>query len=177
MHKQPDSEILEGLKAGDSAAFDALFTKYYEMLCLNAYWYIRNQDEAQDLVQAFFLDVWDKKLYLNLEGEVKGYLFQAVKNRSLNLLRQLKAQREKQAVFSQLQDDTETVYEKTPDYTGQLNATLDEMTCQKRAAIQMVYLQGKRYQEAADEMGISLNSLKTHLKRGLKILRHAIIPK
>ncbi|MBV7529699.1 RNA polymerase sigma factor [Chitinophaga sp. sic0106] len=177
MHKQPDSEILEGLRAGDSAAFDSLFTKYYEMLCLNAHWYIRNEEESQDLVQSFFLHVWDKKLYLNLEGDVKGYLFQAVKNRCLNHLRYQKAQREKQAVFSQLQEDADIVHEKAPDYSCQLNATLDEMTCQKRAAIQMVYLQGKRYQEAADEMGISLNSLKTHLRRGLKLLRHAIIQK
>ena len=48
---------------------------------------------------------------------------------------------------------------------------LETLAGQKRVAIQMVYMKGKRYQDAADEMGISINSFKTHLKSGLKILR------
>jgi RNA polymerase sigma-70 factor (ECF subfamily) len=55
-----------------------------------------------------------------------------------------------------------------------LQEVLDEMPGQKRTAIQMVYLHGKRYQDAADTMKISINSLKTHLKTGLKILRGEI---
>ncbi|NIG54973.1 RNA polymerase sigma factor [Chitinophaga sp. Cy-1792] len=177
MEKQPDYELIERLKAGDNAAFDTFFVKYYQMLCLNAYWFLRNEAEAQDLVQTFFIDIWDKKLYLNLNGDVKGYLHQSVKNRCLNYLRKQKLTREQQEDFSMLQDATDKPPETSPDYIRQLNTTLDDMARQKRAAIHLVYVQGKRYQEAADEMGISLNSFKTHLKRGLKLLRHAIIQK
>ena len=63
------------------------------------------------------------------------------------------------------------------DYYKQLHSSLDNITGQKRMAIQMIYMQGKRYQEAAEEMGISLNSFKTHLKRGLKLLRSTVQPK
>jgi RNA polymerase sigma-70 factor (ECF subfamily) len=45
------------------------------------------------------------------------------------------------------------------------------MKGQKLTAVKMVYLEGKKYKDAANEMGISVNSLKTHLKSALKMLR------
>ena len=144
------------------------------MLCLNAYWFLHNEQEAKDIVQTFFLDIWDKKLYTNFNGDVKGYLHTAVKNRCLNYMKKQKVYLEKQETFQHMQDEVENTTTDTPDYYKQLSTSLNDMGGQKRVAIQMVYLQGKKYQEAADEMGISINSFKTHLKNGLKVLRHAI---
>jgi len=48
------------------------------------------------------------------------------------------------------------------------------MPDQKKTANQMVYSHGKRYQDAADAIRISINSPKTHLKTGLKVLRGEI---
>ncbi|NLR81549.1 RNA polymerase sigma factor [Chitinophaga eiseniae] len=173
-----DIILVQRLKEGDATAYDDLFMKYHKLLCLNAYWFLRNDAEANDLVQTFFLDIWDKKLYLHFEGDIKGYLHQAVKNRCLTYLKKQKAEREQQVAFTQLQDATCTGHaENSPDYYKQALTAINEMAIQKRSAIQMVYMEGKRYQEAADEMGISINSFKTHLKRGLKVLRHAVIHK
>jgi len=178
MNHSSDIELVQRLKEGDATAYDALFMKYHKLLCLNAYWFLRDEAEANDLVQSFFLDIWDKKLYLQFDGDVKGYLHQAIKNRCLTLLKKQKAEREKQAAFTQLQEETcISNPEMSPDYYKQVLTVINDMAIQKRSAIQMVYIQGKRYQEAADEMGISINSFKTHLKRGLKVLRHAITHK
>lgn len=143
------------------------------MLCLNAYWFLHNEQEAKDIVQTFFLDIWDKKLYRNFNSDVKGYLHTAVKNRCLNHIKKQKIYLEKQETFQHMQDEVLDTTD-TPDYYKELRASLNDLGGQRRVAIQMVYLQGKKYQEAADEMGISINSFKTHLKNGLKVLRHAI---
>ncbi|SEW54083.1 RNA polymerase sigma factor [Chitinophaga arvensicola] len=178
MNHPSDIILVQRLKEGDASAYDALFMKYHKLLCLNAYWFLRNEAEANDLVQTFFLDIWDKKLYLQFTGDIKGYLHQAVKNRCLTHLRKQKTELENQVAFTQLQEDSCVVnIETSPDYYKQVLSAINEMAVQKRSAIQMVYIQGKRYQEAADEMGISINSFKTHLKRGLKVLRHAITNK
>ncbi|PSL47861.1 RNA polymerase sigma-70 factor (ECF subfamily) [Chitinophaga niastensis] len=175
MNHSSDIQLVQRLKEGDATAYDALFMKYHKLLCLNAYWFLRNEPEANDLVQTFFLDIWDKKLYLHFNGDIKGYLHQAIKNRCLTQIKKQKMERENKEAFTQLQEDTCMANPETsPDYYKQLLSTLNDMATQKRSAIQMVYIQGKRYQEAADEMGISINSFKTHLKRGLKVLRHAI---
>ncbi|WP_326994339.1 sigma-70 family RNA polymerase sigma factor [Chitinophaga sp. 212800010-3] len=178
MDHPSDIELVQRLKEGDNSAYDALFMKYHKMLCLNAYWFLRNEAEANDLVQTFFLDIWDKKLYLQFNGDIRGYLHQAVKNRCLTHLKKQKTEKERQQAFTQLQDDMVVPgQENSPDYYKQVLTVINDMATQKRSAIQMVYIQGKRYQEAADEMGISINSFKTHLKRGLKVLRHAIVNK
>lgn len=178
MQYQPDIQLVQRLKDGDVAAYDELFMKYHKLLCLNAFWFLRSEQEANDLVQTFFLDIWDKKLYLHFEGDIRGYLHQAVKNRCLTLLKKQKNERENKFAFTQLQDVTiATSTEPSMDYYSQLSTALNDMAVQKRAAIHMVYMQGKRYQEAADEMGISINSFKTHLKRGLKVLRQVIVHK
>lgn len=172
MHQYPDNELIQRLQEGDVTAYDALFLKYYKLLCINAYWFLRDEEEAQDLVQAFFIDIWEKKLYLQLSGDVKGYLHMAIKNRCLNLLKKQQTLAVKQEAYSQAQDISgEAPEEAGPDYYNQLRSTLNDMAGQKKMAVQMIYIQGKRYKEAADEMGISVNSFKTHLKRGLKILR------
>lgn len=173
MQQQQDLQIVEQLKNGDLSAFDSLFVKYYKLLCVNAYFFLRDEQEAKDLVQTFFLDIWEKKLYLQFHDEIKGYLYRAVKNRCLNEISKQKTRDKSHKAFADLQDGNSSPHdEKPPDFYGQIQNTLEGMAGQKKVAIQMVYVKGKRYQEAAKEMGISINSFKTHLKSGLKILRY-----
>ncbi|WP_423737507.1 RNA polymerase sigma factor [Chitinophaga caseinilytica] len=176
MDQSPDTLLVDRLKEGDVTAFDALFLKYYKVLCANAFWFLQQEHEAKDLVQTFFMDIWDKKLYLQFNGDVKGYLHMAVKNRCLNHLKRQKIRDGHQEAFSSLQDESWRPEQEGSggEYYRQLQSSLEQVTGQKRMAIHMVYMEGKRYQEAADEMGISVNSFKTHLKRGLKLLRLVI---
>ncbi|MFC0774989.1 RNA polymerase sigma factor [Terrimonas alba] len=171
MQQQEDIQIVEQLKNGDLSAYDNLFVKYYKLLCISAYFFLKDEQEAKDLVQTFFLDIWEKKLYLHFHDEIKGYLFRAVKNRCINEISKQKTRNKNHKAFTDLQDAKSSPHDEGPDYYGQMQGALEGMTGQKKVAIQMVYLKGKRYQEAADEMGISINSFKTHLKSGLKILR------
>jgi RNA polymerase sigma-70 factor (ECF subfamily) len=169
---QHDTALISRLKEGDLTAFDELYLKYYALLCASAYFFLKNGQEAKDLVQSLFLDIWDRQLYAHFHDDIKGYLFRAVKNRCLNYLKKQRVQDQTKRGYAAWQKEwgmEEMVYEEG-DY-GKLHAALEEMPDQKKRAIQMVYIHGKRYQDAADTMRISINSLKTHLKTGLKLLR------
>jgi len=169
---QQDTALISRLKEGDLTAFDELYLKYYALLCASAYFFLKNGQEAKDLVQNLFLDIWDRQLYVHFHDDIKGYLFLAVKNRCINYLKKQRVQDRTKKGYAALQEEVgaeETGYEEG-DY-GRLRAALEEMPDQKKRAIQMVYLHGKRYQDAADAMRISINSVKTHLKTGLKLLR------
>ena len=175
MQQEPDTEILQQLQKGDIAAFDILFQKYYKLLCTSAYFFLRDEQDAKDIVQALFVDLWEKKLYLHLHDDIKGYLFQAIKNRCLNLVDKQKTRDKNYKAFAGLQDQSTTPHDEfLPDYFGKVSHALEGMTGQRKLAIQMIYEKGKRYQDAANEMGISINSFKTHLKSGLKILRNDV---
>lgn len=175
MHHQQDIALLLRLRDEDPAAYDALYLKYYKLLCVSAYFFLKNEQEARDLVQNLFLDIWDKKLYLHFHEDVKGYLFRAVKNRCINHIEKLQTQNRHRKQFAAIQDEYSLPASEQPtEQYEELYHALEEMPNQKRAAIQFVYLHGKRYNEAAHTMGISINSLKTHLKTGLRILRGEI---
>ena len=175
MPSEQDILLVSRLKEGDLTAFDELYLKYYKLLCVSAYFFLKNEQESKDLVQNLFLDIWDRQLYIQFHDDIKGYLFRAIKNRCLNCIKKQKLQYQRQKGYAQLQDDAAVPYaEGLSDYYQQLHAAMDDMPDQKRAAIQMVYMQGKRYCDAAHSMRISINSLKTHLKTGLKVLRGEI---
>ncbi|MEO6229535.1 MAG: sigma-70 family RNA polymerase sigma factor [Ferruginibacter sp.] len=173
--QQQDTQIVERLKNGDLSAYDTLFVKYYKLLCVSAYFFLQDEQESKDIVQTFFIDIWEKKIYLQFQDDIKGYLHRAIKNRCFNHISKQKTRDKNHHAFAEMQDKAvESYKEPVPDYYIQLNNTLQGIACQKRVAIEMAYLKGKSYQEGADEMGISINSFKTHLKSGLKILRYGI---
>jgi RNA polymerase sigma-70 factor (ECF subfamily) len=176
MSFQEDTQLVYRLREGDLSAFDALYLKYYTLLCTNAYFFLKNEQEAKDLVQNFFLDLWDKQLYMNFHDDLKGYLFRAIKNRCLNHFAKQKIRSKKEGGFARIVRDEAAIppAEVNEDDYRHLHAALEEIPLQKRAAIRMVYLHGKKYQDAADAMRISINSLKTHLRTGLRILRGEI---
>ena len=175
MQHQQDKALLARLRDEDPLAYDALYLKYYRLLCVSAFYFLRNEQEAKDLVQNLFLDIWDKKLYLQFHEDIKGYLFRAVKNRCLNYIEKLQTQHRHCKQYTDMQEEYSLpAAEQKADSYEELHQLLEEMPKQKKNALQIVYLHGKPYSEAAHSMGISINSLKTHLKTGLRILRGEI---
>lgn len=151
---------------------DLLFRKFYKFAFATALFLLKDEEETDDLVQGFFIDLWEKQKYLNLNDDIKGYLYRSIRNRALNHIRDKGAERRRQETFHlQADQHFERKEEEIEEYLLRLKEALYELPVQRREAIQMVYLNDKKYQEAADVMGISINSLKTHLKIGLKNLR------
>lgn len=174
MNLHSDEQLLQQLKAGQSKVYDIIFLKYYKLLCVNAYFYLHDEQEAKDLVQAFFVEIWEKKIYMRLNGDIKGYLYRSVQNRCLNYIKKKETIEKKQEVYSLTENTYPEVDEDIEVTYNKLDNAIGELPNQRKEALKLVYLQNKKYQEAAEIMGISINSLKTHLKIGLKNLREAL---
>ncbi len=166
-----DNDLISQLRLGDESAFDILFNKYYKFLLATAYALLKNEEEAKDVVQSFFIDIWEKGTFYTLEGEVKSYFYRSINNRSLNLLRKKAIERERATQLMEVgQHEIEELESLEPKYRL-IEYAMAEMSLQKRQAVNLVYLEQKKYAEAAAVMGISINSFKTHLKSAMKTLR------
>ncbi|RXF67603.1 sigma-70 family RNA polymerase sigma factor [Arcticibacter tournemirensis] len=160
------------LQEASSEEYDLLFRKFYKFAYATALFLLKDEEETEDLVQGFFIDLWEKQKYLDLNDDIKGYLYRSIRNRALNHIRDKETERRRQEAFHLHADQhLERKEEEKDEYLRRLKEAMYELPVQRREAIQMVYLNDKKYQEAADVMGISINSLKTHLKIGLKNLR------
>lgn len=149
-----------------------IFHKYAKNLCLYARNYLPVEADAEDIVQDVFVRCWEKKqLILADEKAVKAYLFNAVKNACLDKLEK------KRPVYAPLdllkqeiiEEETFLFDEKIIEGNqGRIGANAPA----NRKIISLIFIQNMKYQEVADEMNISINTVKTLLRNGIKHLRN-----
>ena len=165
-----DQELVSLLKAGEKTAFDVLFFKYYKLLLANSLLIVENEEAAKDIVQNFFIDFWQKKIYQKLEGDIKGYLFRCIYNSSLNYLKHKK--RYERHISDYQQQAPDAVYQQElGSFQTELSPIISGLPQQQRRAFTLVYMLQLKYEEAAMEMGVSINTIKTHLKNTMTLLR------
>ena len=177
MFEFDDYQLLSLLRNDSLQAYEILFKRYYKMLCLHAAIILLDESEAEDLVIELFIEIWDKKIYRKIEQSFKAYLFKSVRNKCINKAKKMKLSKQRKEEYQQYRKEDK---EKAPFWLEQrelasnINNALLELPAQRLKAFMLVYVEKKRYQDAAKEMGLSINSVKTHLKLALKVLRNKL---
>jgi RNA polymerase sigma-70 factor (ECF subfamily) len=168
-----DAQIMELLVMGNKEALELLFKKYYKLLTISAFYILKDEMEAEDMVQAFFVDFWERQLFNNINSSLKAYLTTAIRNRCLKEIEKEAVRQKKladyQYTISEIEEEQEVI-------CGEINVEkiLADLSVQRFQAVTLVHYQNKKYKEAAYEMGISVNSLKTHLKLAFKTMRDGV---
>ncbi|OWK70692.1 RNA polymerase sigma factor [Pedobacter sp. AJM] len=172
----PDQILLKDLQNGNQSAYELVFKKYYKALALKAYLMLENEMEAEDLVQNLFISMWEKSQFLSVNTALKAYLFKAVHNQCLMCIRKRKTDQQRLHDYSHTLDLAAAEEVSADDGHEQLiQHALENLPAQRQKAFQLVYLEDKKYKEAANEMGLSVNSVKTHLKLAVKMLQEKLI--
>lgn len=157
---------------GSISFFKDLYESYYLELVDFAEAILFDRDEGEDVVQEVFCYLYDNRRNIYIGSNLRSYLFTSVKNRSLNRIKRVKlfdqnSDRIKEAYLFLLNIDP-SIDEKRLQRIYELSESFPE---KMRKAFLLRIREGKRYEEVANEMGISVNSVKTHLKRAFNILR------
>ena len=151
--------------------FEDICKEYSKPMFLYALSFLISEEEAEDVIQEVFINFWKDDTYQKIKNEVtKTYLFRSVKNNCLNrlkkknilcdcldLLREDIAEEEMMKWNDELIQEVETEIARMPEQT--------------REIIQGVFFHGMKYQEVADQLGVSINTVKTLLKNGMRYLR------
>ena len=165
-------KILVLLKQGDKRGLEMLFRRFYRPLVVYALKFLPQQEEAEDVVQEVFIKFWERKRFDMIDNYLRSYLYQSVRNRCLNVL-ESRAGIIMKPVDSILEfSDTEM-----PDETewnsriDEIYREVDKLPDRTREIFTAIVLNGKRYKEVADDLDISVNTVKTSLSRALTALR------
>lgn len=152
-----------------SKSFEQIYLENFERLCYHAFCIVDVEDDAKDIVNDVFTFVyegWEKYS----AKPMAGFLFTLVHNASIDFVRhRLTHRRYEQYVLTH---DSEV--EHFSDYEEKVQRVIDEidnMPEQMRRVFVGCYVKGKKHQEVADEMGLSINTIKTNIFRGLRMLR------
>lgn len=167
-----DDSILKKLKQGDESALKELVDKYYTPLCVYSVQYTDSLGISEDLVQDFFVRLWERKLYHSINGGLKSFLFNSIHNASIDYLRKYQpftfVEIEENAYLSDFEVDEAEMEEQR----RLLHHYLKQLTPQEYKVLMEIVVHNKKYKEVADELGLSVNTVKTHLSRALKYLRN-----
>ena len=167
-----DIEFAERVRSGDTDAFSFLFKKYYESLYQFAGRYVRDPQTAENIVQDVFVKIWSNRERLNIQSNVKSYLYRAVTNHALNLLK-----RERRMTGTKEEFDYRDISIKTPEeelidreMVAAVHRAIDKLPTQSRRIYLMHRYDDLKYSEIAEILGISINTVKTQMRRALKAL-------
>jgi RNA polymerase sigma-70 factor (ECF subfamily) len=166
-------------------SFEQLFRLFYPRLKNYACSLMPNENEAEDLVQDVFFQVWQSRINLDNEKNVGAYLFTLLKNKCLNALKH-KVVEEKYALRS-AKHETEELYHISFADTGEfvsmeqrlfteLEMIMKEMPEKCQTAFRLKWFEEKKIREIAEIMNISTTMVDKHLAKGLEIARKKLNP-
>jgi RNA polymerase sigma-70 factor (ECF subfamily) len=160
--------------AGDRGNVEALFQRYYRPLVAFANTYVHRLEEAEDIVQEQFVKSWDNgSLGRVAAGAMATYLFTVVKNACLNFLekKRVPAGSLEPVHYRIAREEAEAMDDEA---AAAIMEALRALPLQTRRVVELVILEERGYKEAAGELGVSINTVKTLLRLGLRTLRERL---
>jgi len=166
-----DIRICELLKTRDVKGLTSLFEVYYKPLVVWGATFLHDIDLSEDLVQDFFVKLWEDKAYEKLlPSTLKSYLYISVRNLALNA--SVKTDPLQHACDLACFDEP---WEEYDDFKEEIickvEKAIKELPERSREVVQCVYLKGMRYKEVAEKLNISVSTVNTILVNTLKKLK------
>jgi RNA polymerase sigma-70 factor, ECF subfamily len=173
-----NKELVQGIKVGNIASYEALYKEYYVFLCLLAEHIVRNHADAEEIVSDVFVKLWNIRGKIDITTSIKAYLVRAVHNTSLNYI--------ERAGISYSHTDSlsnselkllawESDYPLGRLFEKEITKILEQGISELPNACRQVFLLSRdedmTYNDIADKLGISVNTVKAQIKNALARLR------
>lgn len=170
-------QLFETLKAGDITAFEMLFRTYYQPLCNYAFTFVQDHDEAEEIVQSTFLQVWEKRDVLEIRTGVKPYLYAMVRNACLNVIKHEKVKQQHIAVEMAMGErSVESVSRSVmaSELEAKIYRAMEALPEQCRLVFKLSRFEELKYSEIAEQLNISIKTVENHMGKALKIMREQL---
>lgn len=158
----------------NSAAFKLLFRQYYSALCYFSDRIIANSSDAEDIVEEVFTKLWNSKQTFANMNHLHSFLYKATRNACLDHLKKNRHAKERQMVFAEELDISEGSYLNEmirTEVLREIYCKIKGLPQQCAHIVSMSYIEGKKNSEIANELGISLQTVKNQKSRGISLLK------
>jgi len=166
--------LIVRLKNGDQTAFELLFHFYYPGLVVYSSQFTTDKNEAEEIVQDFFVRFWQKHQQLIPSDSLKNYFFSSVKNSSLNFLKHKKIEERYIKEMGELSNH-HLVYEPDLYIDSELQEKIKHGINNLPEKCQEIFImsriRGMKNDEIAAELNLSKRTVETQITKALKVLR------
>ncbi|WP_048504896.1 RNA polymerase sigma-70 factor [Chryseobacterium angstadtii] len=155
--------------------FKALFYKYYQPLCNHAFKYLSDRDESEDVVQEVLIRFWELKKEIPNDQAMRNYLFAAVRNKSISMLRQKNNIR-----FVPIDEHNfESIEDTNKEHNGEdisllLEKAFEDLSPKCAEVFKLSRIGKLKYAEIAEHLGISIKTVENQMGKAIKHMRDFI---
>ncbi len=159
-----------------------LFTEIYEAHWLKLYLHLlkmlEDEDDAKDVVQEVFTNLWNNFDEINVQSTYSAYLFGAVRKRAINYLAHQKIvtnheTSEQEKPFNHFVAADSYIIEK--ELAAQIDGEIDKLPSKMGVIFKKSRIENKSYKEIAQELNIAENTVKKQVSRALRVLREKFL--
>lgn len=166
--------LISKFSKGDADTFSEIFYMYYKDLVMYAYSFIKDMEEAEEIVQDTFVKLWEDHEKIDVRISLRSILLKSIHNRCIDLFRHKKIVCKHVDFITQ----NETIYDfNTDNYilmsdlNGLVSDAIAKMPVKYKEAFEMSRNEGLSYHEIADRLSVSLRTVEVRISKALMFLR------
>lgn len=177
--QRSDAALLEQARAGDAAAFAAVYDRHAAAAYSLARRMMHARSAAQDVVQESFLALWRTDSYCADKGSLRNFLLGIVRNRAIDALRKDRRRKTEEhsdeaAVLSLPASDRTDGEVEQRDAQRLLRAAVAALPEAQHQALELAYFEGLTHAEIALRLNAPIGTIKGRIRLGLEKLRAGI---
>jgi len=170
---EADIHKFDSIKKGNIKSFETLFRAYYKPLVIYSERIVDDHDDANEVVQDIFMKLWEKRKDIEIRTSINSYLYRAVYNNSLQLLKRKKLDLKYKNY--KLHNNNESINPSEEMIATELNhkiaLLLDSLPENCKRIFKMNRIDGMKYREISDQLSISIKTVEANMTKALKIFR------
>lgn len=169
-----DAQLIKRLVNGDEIAFKKVYNAYYDKLYFYCLKFVKSEDFARELIQDVFVKLWTQRAQINPDLSLNAYLYTITRNHTLDFLKKVaKDQQLKEALLisatlAHTEAEDNLIF---TEYDTLAKQAIQNLPSQRRLIFQLSRRDGLSYEEIANTLSISKNTVKVQMLRALKAIR------
>ena len=175
--QEVEQENWQEIKEGNEKAFEMVFRQFYALLCNYTCSILKDKDEAEEVVQNLFFNLWNKREKLEITTSLKAYLYRAAHNDCLNRIKHGKVKtvyaEDYKSVAGNAYDDSSKMLD-AKELNKKINTSIDELPEQCGIVFRLSRFENLKYNEIVIQLNISVKTVENHMGKALKLLREKL---
>jgi RNA polymerase sigma-70 factor, ECF subfamily len=171
-----EENIWRNIQQKDEPTFERYYKEHYRSFFLMSCKYLKDPLLAEEIVNDVFLKIWEDGDKMMIESSLKSYIYKAVINRSINVLKKTKRELSLMADMNKIPEESYELRQiEENELMVKIFAAIDQLPDQCKKVFEMSRFEELKQQEIADKLGISVKTVKNHITIALKQLSIALI--